>query len=453
MKSIPQQLLDSIADVKGYDALTFKAAHEQPSVTSIRLHPRRKHSDVEGLENVPWCENSYYLIDRPVFTLDPSFHAGVYYVQEASSMFLQHALRSLIPEKKGLKVLDLCAAPGGKSTLIASFLDGEGLLVSNEVIRSRASILEENMTRWGYANTWVSSNDPKSFSNLKGFFDVIVVDAPCSGSGLFRKDAAAIEEWSTQNVQLCSERQERILADVWPALKEGGVLIYATCSYSKQENEETIDRLSESFELDALAIPLKEEWGIVATRSEKGNIGYRFFPHRVNGEGFFLAAVRKTESVGEVKPIKWRAGPQKKIWEQCSYLLKEDSWSCLSSDKEGFFAIPSRLEEELYVLSKALYLRKVGVHLGMPGKKEWIPSHEVALSLDAADNLPKMEVEEDQALLFLKKENFMQEAPPKGWYIVTYNDMALGWIKSLGNRINNNLPKHWRIRMDISVSN
>ncbi|MBZ0099994.1 MAG: RsmB/NOP family class I SAM-dependent RNA methyltransferase, partial [Taibaiella sp.] len=234
-------------------------------------------------------------------TTDPLYHAGAYYVQEASSMFLSQVIQQLIPERNNLRVLDLCAAPGGKSTLIASLLEKDSLLISNEVIRTRASILEENITRWGYMNTWVTSNDPKDFSKLKGYFDIIVVDAPCSGSGLFRKDERALDEWSEANVQLCAQRQQRILADVWPALKENGILMYATCSYSPQEDEEILDWLGDDFEVASLPVQLSEEWGVVETTSAKHQFkGYRFFPHKVQGEGFFIAAVRKNNQESEL---------------------------------------------------------------------------------------------------------------------------------------------------------
>ncbi len=210
MKALPQPLLNSLQDVKDFNEPAFIAAHEQPAVISVRLNPFKPTPSFADNERVPWCANGRYLLERPKFTLDPFFQAGAYYVQEASSMFLYHMMRSLLPERDGLRVLDLCAAPGGKSTLIASLLGESSLLVSNEVIRTRASVLEENMVRWGYTNTWVTSNDPRDFSKLSGYFDVIVVDAPCSGSGLFRKDERALDEMErNRTVTLCAQRQQR----------------------------------------------------------------------------------------------------------------------------------------------------------------------------------------------------------------------------------------------------
>lgn len=401
-------------------------------------------------QKVPWCNDGRYLERRPVFTTDPLYHAGAYYVQEASSMFLDYVIRKLVPERDGLRVLDLCAAPGGKSTLIASLLGSNSLLVSNEVIRTRASILEENITRWGYMNTWVASNDPRDFGRLEGYFDVIVVDAPCSGSGLFRKDERALEEWSENNVALCAQRQQRILADVWSSLKEGGILIYATCSYSPQEDEEIADWVADNFEVESLSVDVPEEWGIVYTLSDKHNFaGYRFFPGKVNGEGFFLSAYRKTGSQAGLKRPKFRSAHDAKTALLCSYLLKEKDWVCLPAS-EGYNAIPTTHEEDYQLLQKYIYLRKWGLHLGSPVKNEWLPAHEVALSINKAEGLPTLDVDKEQALKFLKKEDFGFNDLPKGWYLVSHKGLALGWIKALGNRINNYLPKHWRIRMEIN---
>ena len=257
---------------------------------------------------VQWSSNGFYLQKRPSFTLDPLFHAGAYYVQEASSMFLEEALKQTVDLSQPIKILDLCAAPGGKSTLIQSVINNESLLVSNEVIKTRVNILSENITKWGAANVIVTNNDAKDFQRLPNYFDVIVVDAPCSGSGLFRKDREAISEWSEQNVHLCSQRQQRILADVLPALKEDGVLIYSTCSYSEEEDEQIADWLVEEFKVQSLKFKVEEEWGIVETQSSKQNAsGYRFYPDKVKGEGFFIAVFKK----GGVVSGEWKVGRQK----------------------------------------------------------------------------------------------------------------------------------------------
>ncbi|MCD6013133.1 MAG: methyltransferase [Flavipsychrobacter sp.] len=446
---LPVSLLQELRSVKGFDEPAFIAAHQQTPLTSVRTNPAKDIGLFAENERVPWCCNGVYLTERPIFTLDPAYHAGAYYVQEASSMFLHHLLKGIIDGRSGLRVLDLCAAPGGKSTLIASLLDKESLLISNDVIRSRATILEENMTRWGHMNAWVTSNDPRDFGKLSGYFDVIVVDAPCSGSGLWRKDAKALDEWSEANVQLCSERQQRILADVWPALKEDGVLIYATCSYSPEEDEQILDWLAATYDVAPVNADVDEDWGIVRS-SEKGLAGYRFFPDKLKGEGFFIAAVQKREEVKALQYPRFKSVHDKKIYSQAGYLLREIEFTFAQVSKDTCSAFLPIHEPDWHLLKQAVYLRNVGLNIGSPAGRDWIPAHEVALSIEAADSIPNVDVNKEQALRFLKREDIGIAELPKGWLMIKYKRLGLGWIKSLGNRANNYLPKNWRIRMDIT---
>jgi len=232
---LPESFLNSLQGLPGFDKESFIRVHEQgEQVTSLRLNPAKPidnsaHTFLNNTSSIPWCNNGYYLSERPSFVMDPLWHAGAYYVQEASSMFVQYILNELVPDTKGKIALDLCAAPGGKSTLMASHFK-QGLVVANETIKSRNAILVENITKWGTDQVVVTQNDPSHFKSLPQFFDLILIDAPCSGSGLFRKDPAAIEEWSMDSVQHCSTRQTRILEESLDALKEGGYLIYSTCS-------------------------------------------------------------------------------------------------------------------------------------------------------------------------------------------------------------------------------
>jgi NOL1/NOP2/sun family putative RNA methylase len=300
---LPGALLQSLQHAPGFDEKAFTALHQSvDQVTSIRINKIKNGQWTTGNEQyepVPWSSTGYYLSQRPSFTLDPLFHAGAYYVQEASSMFLEQALKQSVDLSKPLKVLDLCAAPGGKSTLIQSLISKESLLVSNELIKSRVNVLSENITKWGADNVIVTNNDPQHFQRLQNYFDVIVVDAPCSGSGLFRKDPEAIKEWSENNVEHCCHRQKRILADVFPALKEGGVLIYSTCSYSIEEDEAIGDWMFEQLALGGLQLAIDDNWKIVKTVSEKNKIsGYRFYPDKLKGEGFFICVLRKGMKAG-----------------------------------------------------------------------------------------------------------------------------------------------------------
>src|SRR5260221_5910839 len=270
----------------------FRSAHERPSPTSIRINPLKSNS--KELEKIPWTDLGYYLDQRPSFTFDPLFHAGAYYVQEASSMFLEQALKQTVDLSQPICVLDLCAAPGGKSTHLLSLMSRESLLVSNETIRSRATILAENIQKWGSNNVVVTNNDPEDFGKLEGFFDAIVVDAPCSGEGLFRKDPNAVNEWSEEHIELCVVRQQRIINQVWPSLKKNGVLIYCTCTYNEKENEKNIHWLVEEKKVESVKLKVESEWGVEEVKT-KNTYGYRFLPHQVKGEGFFIAVVRKTE--------------------------------------------------------------------------------------------------------------------------------------------------------------
>lgn len=450
--NLPIPLLAQLEGLTCFSDESFNAAHQLLPPTSIRLHPiKGMQVPLKDTTPIPWCSAGYYLPERPLFTADPFLHAGGYYVQEASSMFLDRVLRHLYPDPAHLRVLDLCAAPGGKSTLLASHLSASSLLISNDVIRTRAAILEENMTRWGYSNTWVTSNDPRDFGRIADYFDLIVVDAPCSGSGLFRKDQRALSEWSAANVQLCSERQQRILADVYPALKKDGYLVYATCSYSPAEDEEILDFLADHFAVVSMPIPIDEAWGIEAVQSPKHQLqAYRFFPDKLKGEGFFIAVLQKKDGAESFQYPRFRSVHHKKIAEQTQHLLAQEDYHCIENDRGLYSAIKAQHEPDFHLLRSYVYLRRAGTLLGSPTAKEWIPEHDIALSVDRHPQLSCIDVDLENALLFLKKDQFnLPEQTSKGWHIVRYQGQGLGWIKALGNRVNNYLPKNWRIRMDI----
>ena len=463
---IPPALLDSLQQVKGFEGESFIEIHNRgEQITSIRFNPKKwpdenkqlSHlsSNPEAMEAIPWSSCSYYLPVRPSFTFDPLFHAGAYYVQEASSMFLEQALKQTVDLSQPLRVLDLCAAPGGKSTLIESLISDQSILVSNEVIKSRASVLEENMTKWGAENVIVTNNDPTSFQRLENYFDVIIVDAPCSGSGLFRKDPSAIHEWSEDNVKLCSHRQQRILADIYPALKKDGILIYSTCSYSEAEDECIADWLLDTFAFLNLQLTLNDDsaktvWGIVETISKKhAAFDYRFFPDKVKGEGFFLAVFRKLYgdqfSYKQPKKLKLEKGTKKedviiRPW------LKEGKPAQLWKQGNLIFAFPKALEKELLtVVSADLYIRKAGVAIGSLAGQELIPDHAFALSDLVSPDLAAVSLKKDEALQYLRKEEVKTSSTHKGWALVQYEGMNLGWIKILSNRSNNYYPKEWRI--------
>ena len=455
--NLPEPFIQSLQKLKGFNEETFKAVHQSGGqITSVRLNPEKIlniPSSILNLqpERVLWSSNGFYLKERPSFTLDPLFHAGAYYVQEASSMFLEEVLKQSVDLSKPLRVLDLCAAPGGKSTLIQSIISKDSLLVSNEVIKTRVNILSENITKWGGANVIVTNNDPSDFKRLPGYFDVIVVDAPCSGSGLFRKDPNAINEWSENNVALCAQRQQRILADILPSLKEGGVLIYSTCSYSQVEDEDISNWLQKEYSLFNIQYSIPNDWGIV-----ESNGGYRFYPDKVKGEGFFIAGFRKPQAEsdeGHVLEGRIQKKHSKSKATQVSemeietlrlYVNNVDDFFFIKQNEE-VIALPVYFENDLAIIQSALYIKKAGVKLGTLIRNELIPAHELAVSNIINSSLPKIEIEKEAALQYLRKVDITVDSEMKGWVLLTYEQLPLGWIKLMANRSNNYYPAAWRI--------
>ncbi|HRG23035.1 MAG TPA: Fmu (Sun) domain protein [Chitinophagaceae bacterium] len=454
--TLPASFLKSLEGIQGFSREAFELVHQSgEQVTSVRLNPAKTDGVVppefvSQVDAIPWARFGYYLSQRPSFTFDPLFHAGNYYVQEASSMFLEQAMIQLTQETAPVKVLDLCASPGGKSTHLQSLLPAGSLLVSNEVIRSRAAVLRDNIVKWGAEQVVVTNNDPKDFSVLESFFDVLVVDAPCSGSGLFRRDPEAIGEWSLNNVQLCSQRQQRILADCWPALKENGLLIFSTCSYSREEDEEIMDWIQQ--ELDAENCPLKinEEWGIQETASPGGNLGYRFWPDKVKGEGFFLACFRKRngEDSGQIKP--------KKLPERVTRAEKEfvTQWMNITGKElikhqQTVYAWPEEQFHDFSVLLERMRVVYSGVKSGELMRDKLVPDHAMAMSGLVLAAVKRIDLTVADAIRYLQRKDIRLEGVPTGWALACFAGQSLGWMNILPGRINNYYPKELRILRDI----
>lgn len=426
-----------------YDLLE-QALQTNPPV-SIRLNPSKKFEAVDG-ERVPWCEQGYYLRERPSFTFDPLFHAGTYYVQEAASMFVGEAVRQLLSSPA--LTLDLCAAPGGKSTHLLSVLPAGSLLVGNEVIRSRSCILAENITKWGIPDCVVTNNDPKDFGALRELFDLIVADMPCSGEGMFRKDPAGREEWSVANVRHCAARQRRIIHDVWDALKPGGLLIYSTCTFNTEENEENIAYIAETFGAETVPLDVPSEWGVCGALSGTLPL-YRFFPHRTKGEGFCLAVLRKP---GEEEHATRRKLRQKHIPQPIPAQAKE--W--LTEPEAYHFerigdmvrGIPSAYRETVQLLGEQLHVLSAGVTIGEVKGKDVLPSPALAFSTAIRRNaFVYVDVSREEAIRYLQNEALTLPGDvPRGFTLVTYRDVPLGFVKNLGTRANNLYPNEWRIR-------
>ena len=427
----------------------LKALAEEP-VVSVRLNPAKCTFGCVG-ESVPWATDGFYLDGRKAFTFDPLFHAGCYYVQEASSMFLEQVVRQYIAEP--VTALDLCAAPGGKSTLLRSVLPKDSLLVSNEVIPARAQVLMENMVKWGHPDGIVTSGTPADFGALPSFFDVIVADVPCSGEGMFRKDPVAVAEWSEENVETCWRRSRGIIADCWEALKEGGLLVYSTCTFNLKEDEENVRWICE--ELGAEALPLKTlpEWGITGNLLGEADSFpvYRFLPGRTRGEGFFLALMRKLSAPKASMPKKQKNRPNPKaqpIPQECR------NWICdavsyeWKSEKNSIVALSERCVAAFPALAQQVKVLYAGVAVAEWKGRDVVPTTSLALSnLLCREAFPIVEVSYFEALAYLRKEalTFSSDAP-RGYVLLTFRGVPLGFVKNVGNRANNLYPSEWRIR-------
>ncbi len=444
--SFPEDFRTRMAQQLGPQWASFEDAHQHPPPVSIRINPNKRKEP--GDIPVPWAKDGFYLRERPSFTLDPSFHGGSYYVQEASSMFLEQAFRHVTDSAHSINVLDLCAAPGGKSTHLLSLLNNKSLLVSNEVIRSRASILAENIQKWGSDNVIVTNSDPQKFKSITGFFDVILIDAPCSGEGMFRKDPESINAWSAENVRHCEKRQQRILMDLWPALKEGGYLIYATCTYNTLENEENLNWLSDNNDVEFVKLQLQPSWNIEEV-FDRDVIGYRFYPHRVNGEGLFMAVVRKKSGEREMR-VKQRESlttPSKKIISQCNSWIDGASEKAFFQHHDQIRFFPGAKMPELAMLSKSLYIVNAGTLLATTKHDKLVPEHAASLSQSInKQHFETINVTQSEALQYLRKEPLSFAGIAKGFALIQYNGLPLGWVNVLDNRINNLYPPGWRIR-------
>lgn len=440
MIEIPIALLNELEGKAGFNKAEFVEAHQQDVPVSIRLNPFKPCDlDFELGNNIDWCSESYYLKERPSFTFDPLFHAGAYYVQEAGSMFLEWALSSIKDLPEDPIALDLCGSPGGKSTIISSFLANKGILFSNEVIKTRAGVLAQNLNKWGAGNSFVINNDPKDLNILSEEIDLLVIDAPCSGSGLFRKQPDAIQEWSTENVEFCSARQKRIISDSIHLLKSGAYLFYSTCSYSTSENEENVQWMMKEFDLEIKEIEIKQEWGIIKTE-----FGYRFYPHLTKSEGFFCALLQKK---GE-KFVK----KTKKQGNKSNFSVKNSPFLQYFPEMNGEVAkfgehyhyLPQQFEKVSFVLGSNLYFRKAGICLGEIKGKDLVPNHELALSFKA-NFQEKISLNKEEALMYLRKQDFLPNTSSRGFSVLQYKGLGLGWGKALDRRFNNYLPSELRI--------
>ncbi|MFA9205467.1 MAG: hypothetical protein ACEQR6_02185 [Burkholderiaceae bacterium] len=452
---LPNSFISSLKGLPGFDEQAFIQTHElKQSITSIRINTEKSFlkqpsSFFTEASPIAWCEDGYYLKERPLFVLDPLWHLGAYYVQEASSMFLLHALKQIAPNAGSMHVLDLCAAPGGKTTLLANYFK-KGLVVANETIKNRNAILVENTTKWGADNIVVTQNDPSHFKALPQFFDLMLIDAPCSGSGLFRKDPEAIEHWSEDAVQHCSIRQSRIIEDSIDCLKEGGYLIYSTCSYSIQEDENILDKIAAMEGMKSIDLNIDSNWGIIQSESSIQNCkGYRFYPDKIKGEGFFLAVFKKEIANNSSyyyyydSSYETTAITKKETETLNSHFTLPDDYYYINH-QENIIALAFVFKDAYNSLLKNLYVKKMGMSIGTLKGADLIPAH--ALAMSTWSNLPfqTMELDEATALQYLRRAD-LNLPGGKGWHALQYKNTRLGWAKLLPNRSNNYYPNEWRI--------
>lgn len=423
----------------------FAAIEEQPPI-SIRLNNKVETLTFDAdIDEVPWHEDGYYLSSRPQFTLDPLFHAGCYYVQEASSMFLQQVLEQWV--SRDSIVLDMCAAPGGKSTLISQYLGEEGLLVSNEIIRQRVFILSENVQKWGNGNTVVTHNPASDFGEkTPNLFDCILVDAPCSGEGMFRKEPDALKDWSRHAVRTCVDRQRSILTDVWEALKPGGIMIYSTCTFNHYEDEENARWIAEQLGADLLQVKYDTAWGITETHA-----GYHFYPHKMQGEGFYICALRKYKrnvNLFHIRQDKKKNATEKVEMESSvhAWLQEPEKWAIRQADR-FLTAYPIKYKDIVDYLGSQFLCVCTGFGLGEFRGKGLTPQHSLSMAKAMnKDAFPHVELTLEHALCYLRTEALALSGLPLGYILVTYQHVPLGFVKNVGNRSNNLYPYEWRIR-------
>lgn len=443
---LPTALLNSLEGLPGFDRGAFIQRHlEADSMTSLRLNPDKQPSLPFSLRKVPWALQGFYVDPRPSFTFDPFFHAGCYYVQEASSMLLEQAFIQHMSSQQPICALDLCAAPGGKTTHLYSLLPKGSVLVANEVIKSRVNLLRDNCIKWGTTSVVVTQNDPHHFQELAGVFDWITLDAPCSGSGLFRKDPLAISSWSESHVIHCAQRQQRIVAAAWQALKPGGILFYSTCSYSLEENENIVSWAKNQLGASVLPVQLDSTWGI-----QESEVGYRCWPHQMRGEGFYFCCLQKSATSSptyfSIRADKFLPVSQKENQRLKGWIDLADQH--LFEAGGQLHAWPVSQWDLLTLFKQKLYISYAGLRIGQWMKEKFIPDHALALYNQLAATTSSFQLEKEQAINYLQRKEITVSNVSRGWNLVTYNGFGLGWANVLQGRINNYYPKEFRILKD-----
>ena len=447
--SLPEEFISTMRETLGDEAEELFAALDSEAVTSIRLNPA-KPAEVWSGESVGWCAMGRYLAERPSFTLDPLQHAGAYYVQEASSQFVAHLLSDINME--GKRVLDMCAAPGGKTTIYSTLVGRSGLVVANDINRSRALALSDNVQRWGMGNVLVTCTEPRHIGAFEEWFDVVAVDAPCSGEGMFRKMEEARSEWSPSSVGVCASRQREILTEAMRVLRPGGTLIYSTCTFNPTEDEGIVEWLMEEYGDELVAadrVATPDEWGVV--RSDIGAFqAFHFYPHKARGEGFFAAVVRKKDGAQR------RAMPKsrRKVFTPLTAAERSevgrwvDDASRMAFRRIGdmIYGYDQDVVADVEVLSDSLSVIYSGVSMGQIFKGKLKPEHALALFVGLnEDVVQRVELDEETAISYLRRSDISVDGMADGINVVCYKGLPIGFVKRIGARCNNMYPKDLRI--------
>ncbi|MDE7349770.1 MAG: RsmB/NOP family class I SAM-dependent RNA methyltransferase [Muribaculaceae bacterium] len=433
--------------------ILFSALHEKPEI-SLRLN-RRKKPDIPiypEMTPVAWCKSGFYLAERPSFTHDPLLHAGSFYVQDASSMVYESIVSSLFGDAP-VFACDLCAAPGGKTTAILNALPDGSVMLANEFTSSRAHILKENLCKYGYPDVVVTNTDTSRLAALKGRFNLVAVDAPCSGEGMMRKEEAARSQWSGGLIRQCAGLQREILENAAQMLAPGGYLIYSTCTFNTTEDEDNAAWIHETLGLESVDTGLAGKDGIQC--QAKGEIPcLRFMPGFTRGEGLFLTVFRKPEDACEGflsnRPKKKGIKNKEKI--PASMLSAAKGWIAgeyeIINHEGRLIALSDTTATLLDAIPKGVRIMSAGVELGEIKGKDIIPAHSLAMSTAMSHPFPEVELSKEDALRYLAKEAILlPEGTPKGYITATYRNFPLGFLKNLGNRSNNLYPSEWRIRV------
>lgn len=452
----------------GLDFLIETLGEGQPDV-SVRLNARKIPAGASALPFatdgvVPWCDEGFYLPERPLFTADPLLHQGGYYVQEASSMFHYHIigrLSDMIASETGstspLCLLDACAAPGGKTTAAIAAMPEGSLVVANEYVPLRASVLRENLIKWSYSSCVVTRADTASYGRLRECFDVIMTDVPCSGEGMMRKEPEAVAQWSPALVNECVERQWEIVSNLWPALRPGGFLVYSTCTFNRSENELMVERIISDLGAESIEIPVESSWNISPGIDTVASC-CRFMPGRTRGEGLFAAVLRKPGALApslsaSASSAKSRCRTSKGaktspiIIEAKSWLSDADAYN-VYAEADRITAFPAVYAELLAKIKKHIDVIHEGVPLATVKGRDLIPTQALALSpLLACDAFARVDVDRETALAYLSGIAVeLPESTPKSFVLLTYGGLPLGFMKNIGRRANNLYPDAWRIR-------